>query len=694
MKALLLTLFSFLLLPTTSPISAKTLPLEIILNSARELDAALITAQKKQSIEPKPLIDDATFLRRSFLNIIGRLPTHQEARSFLENQELDKRRHLIDSLITSPGFDSRLFNFWTDLLRLKTKLDHHGLAWHVWLRKAVEQNMPYDEMVYQMLSATGHISENPALGYYLRDRGMLLDNVSNTVQIFLGQQIGCAQCHDHPFDDTTQMEYYQLAAFLGGSEYRFKEGREKILQSIATSNKQQPGKHLAKLSPRERRALRKKESFKRAQKLKKAEIRNLGSIFRFHNRNALADSPQKKLKLPSDYAYEDGQAGQAILPNFLFGEETGEIPPAQRRDSFARWISSPSNPYFTKTISNRLWKYVFGYGLIPDTEDLSNSAETHYPELATLLEQAMQAVKYDLKEFLRILYHTQLFQREVTLAEPSPGFAFHFTGPVLRRLNAQEIRDSFITLASGNIDSQRNHSLEEAWEKYRNSFTQLMTADSEQLKEIKQTIDRTEAQRRNFQKQRSLLRKQLRIAQDAKKMIEVRRLNAQLRKLRKNRDKKSRQETNEKAEKDPLIARVRPALGRNAQIAAPTHPPTQLRSSELPAPQRGGSFISEFGGSDAEAPSSAHTQATVPQALRLLNGNETDLLTRRKNSFAQNLKTLQSPAERLDFLFLSLYSAFPTAAEKAAFLPEVSKPESAATLARAILTSNRFLFVQ
>ena len=217
-----------LLLPLTITIStalAKPLPLEVVQEAAREIDELLVDGQKAADLNPNPIADDATFLRRSYLNIIGRLPTHDEARSFLGSTDEDKRTELIDSLVDSRGFESRLFNFWTDLLRVKTNNEHHGLGWHVWLKNAVEENMPYDEMVQTMLASDGHVAQDPAVGYYLRDRGMLLDNVSNTVQIFLGQQIGCAQCHDHPFDDTTQMEYYQLAAFLGATDYRFEVGR-------------------------------------------------------------------------------------------------------------------------------------------------------------------------------------------------------------------------------------------------------------------------------------------------------------------------------------------------------------------------------------------------------------------------------------------------------------------------------------
>mgnify|MGYP000276315150 CR=1 FL=1 len=119
-----------------------------------------------------------------------------------------------------------------------------------------------------------------------------------------------------------------------------------------------------------------------------------------------------------------------------------------------------------------------------------------------------------------------------------------------------------------------------------------------------------------------------------------------------------------------------------------------MRGSEVPVPARGGTCIAEFGGADAESPSSAHTEATVPQTLRLLNGLETSLLTNKKNSFARSLRAFESPSKRLDFLFLRLYSAFPTEDEKIAFLPEMKTSEATETCARAILTSNRFLFVQ
>jgi hypothetical protein len=119
-----------------------------------------------------------------------------------------------------------------------------------------------------------------------------------------------------------------------------------------------------------------------------------------------------------------------------------------------------------------------------------------------------------------------------------------------------------------------------------------------------------------------------------------------------------------------------------------------MRASEIPAPARGNTFVREFGASDRETPNAAHTKATVPQTLRLLNGIETALLTSKKNQFSKSVMKIESPEERLEFLFLSLYSAKPTTQEKEAFLPEVQTINGTAILARAMITSNRFLFVQ
>lgn len=683
MKTLLL---SLAFLPS---LLAAPLDLKIVKNTALEIDQALHLGQEKRKVTPTPNIDDPTFLRRSYLNIIGRLPTHQETTSFLSDSHPEKRSNLINSLVDSPGFQSRLFNFWTNLLRVQTRLETAGLAWHVWLKNAVESNMPYDQMVHAMLSAQGHIADDPAVGYYLRDRGMLLDNVSNTVQVFLGHDIGCAQCHDHPFDDTTQLEYYELASFLGGTEYRFDGTREKIREVLSPNNNPQ---RLRSLSPAERRRqLQKNRQENRAQA---GKARQHAQVFRYHQRNAITDDPSKTLKLPADYQYKNAKPGDSVKYGLLFGATAQDVAPKDRRDYFATWITSPENPYFTKVIANRMWEYTFGYGLVANSNDWSTSPDPLYPELLDLLEKAMKATDYDLREFLRILYHTRLFQRETTSSEPAQGFSFDFAGPPLRRMNADEIRDSFITLVSGNVDANKDSSLENSWQEYVAAHQYLMATSPTEFLEISSQAQKMEQRRRQLQGQTATLRTQVRKAQEDGDFRQATALTRELREKQAQARQNYNPRRNSSASDPSPIAQALPAIQRRPPQVRPDDPEFRLRASELPTPSQPGLLVAEFGGTDAESPSASHTEATIPQLLRLLNGFETDRLVSKGNHFASDLRNLDTPEERLDFLFLSLYSTYPTNDEKKLFLPEVQTLNGSATLARAILTSNRFLFVQ
>ena len=132
----------------------------------------------------------------------------------------NKRDDLVGRLLDSPAFVSHTLNQWFDALRAQysyRKIDM--TSYRLWLRKAIQENMPYDRFVREQLVASGHI-ENPeaaAVGYLMRDRGMPEDRIATTMQLFLGTSMVCAQCHDHPTDKWTQMDYYKLLAFFDGT---------------------------------------------------------------------------------------------------------------------------------------------------------------------------------------------------------------------------------------------------------------------------------------------------------------------------------------------------------------------------------------------------------------------------------------------------------------------------------------------
>lgn len=653
---------------------SKPLDLREILQAAAKIDQLLEADLKSKKLQPLPIVSEGTFVRRTYLNIVGRIPTAMEASRFLDDKTPDKRTRLIEQLISSPGYDSSAFNYFADLLRLQTNEEQYGLGWHVWLRNSLASDKPWNNIVHEMLSAEGHTSKNPAVGYYLRDRGMLLDNVSNTVQVFLGHQIGCAQCHDHPFDSWTQMEYYEMAAFSGGITYRSDEARQLVNKVADHSRKNHPGMN---------RAFKSKNKATRA-KARGSLLRRITGemryLLRYFNRNEIVESRSQELKLPDDYQYKDGEPGEVIQPATLFGLQASEVNPEDRRKVFADWVTSDENPYFAKVIANRLWRRTFGHGLVDPVDDWSDKLKGSHPEVLNYIEKVMKGVGYRTRDFERILYHTKLFQRQVSPVEATPGTDYDFIGPQLRRMSAEELYDSFTVLAFGNTDDKVNTGLEYKWKNYQSDVDALLNLSASKLIESSQEAQEMDDQRRIYQRKNREIQIAITKAKAAGNIQEERRLKRQQTQLRANGRKKQESMTGMSA-----VTNRSSRAGRAA---------VNMRASEHPSPFSPGSMVRQFGGSDRNSPEAAHTDATIPQALTLLNGQAAAGTENRRSKTFEALAEITNPEQRLEYLFLAFYSCRPSAAEKKDLLPLAEDREDIFTLARAMLTSKRYLFVQ
>ena len=162
---------------------------------SQTIDSILEASWERAGIKPNRPVSDGVFLRRIYLDIAGRIPSLAEADRFLDSTDPEKRTNLIDSLLESEAAVSHQFNFWADILRIKERVGNNRLqtySYQFWLKDALRRNVPYDELVRQMVTARGWIWENGATGYYHRDRGMPLDNMSNTIRVFLGTRLECA----------------------------------------------------------------------------------------------------------------------------------------------------------------------------------------------------------------------------------------------------------------------------------------------------------------------------------------------------------------------------------------------------------------------------------------------------------------------------------------------------------------------
>jgi Protein of unknown function (DUF1549) len=242
-------------------------------------------------------------VRRVYLDVVGTIPTFRQTNRFLESKEPEKRAKLIDELLDSEGYASHFFNYWADILRYKDQLNSNvrGEPFRQWLKQSLAENMPWNRMVYHMLTAEGRIWENPATGYMQRDPGMQLDIVNNTTRIFLGTRIGCAQCHNHPFDKWTQKEFYEMAAFLYPTQPNTFAGDKRFWESSPTDRL---NNELAKLTL--------EEEDRRQNKITLDRMINM-------NMTVVNDKFDRVIKLPKDYAYDDAKPGTVVQPKTLFG---------------------------------------------------------------------------------------------------------------------------------------------------------------------------------------------------------------------------------------------------------------------------------------------------------------------------------------------------------------------------------------
>ncbi len=167
-------------------------------------------------LPPSPLIDDATFLRRVTVDIAGRLPTAEETTAFLASRDADKRARRVDELLDSPDYAAYFAQKWAGILRNKRAKDTYQrgtYAFHDWLRSRLQDNTPYDQLVSEVITASGEIGQNPAVGWFraVKDQKEQMQDIA---QVFLGIRMQCAQCHHHPYEKWSQDDYYGFAAFL------------------------------------------------------------------------------------------------------------------------------------------------------------------------------------------------------------------------------------------------------------------------------------------------------------------------------------------------------------------------------------------------------------------------------------------------------------------------------------------------
>jgi len=383
---------------------------------------------KPAALKANAPMSDEQFVRRAYLDIAGRIPSYQETTDFLKNGAADKRMKLIDTLLDSDGYVSHTFNYFAEMLRMIDRFDGNGgyvrgLPYIQWFKEQIKLDQQgktsWDKIVYAMLTADGKAWTNPATGYLLRDSGMPLDNLANTLTVFLGTDVACAQCHDHPFTDWTQRQFYEMAAFFGATSTRYngkKQGGSAMMggdKSLVEEAAQLASSN-GGVDPK--------------------QIRNLIGNVVGANRYMVSDLDKNGMKLPHDYKYKDGSPNEPVTPKLIMWSEddkrnpayadvnktikktkktpTGEVKDAEDlRAKFASWATHPANPRFAMTIANRMWQRAFGAALTPTVKNIDNPDEAYNPPLLKHLASEMVRVKFNIKIHAHHLQHEDLPER-------------------------------------------------------------------------------------------------------------------------------------------------------------------------------------------------------------------------------------------------------------------------------------------
>jgi hypothetical protein len=631
-----------------------------------------------EGIRPYPVTDDATFVRRAYLQLAGRIPTLQESQAFLNSKGLKKRRLLIDKLIESDGFVSHFYNYWADILRVKSRLrgipGNAGDPYIKWIKSSLAENKPYDEFVFELITAHGDTWDEEAgpSGYYRRDRGMPLDNLANTAQVFIGTQIQCAQCHDHPFDQWTQKDFFKLAAFTNMVSPGKRKGKK------VKGKAQMEEGDFAKF----RREARKKHG-------NEGTYRYINKAFNDVMGNGVPNRGSGVIRLPKDYQYDNARPNDLVQAQALFGEKVsydhtgGED--ANSRVTFAKWMTSRENPRFTKVIANRLWKRMMGAGLFEPVDDIREDTKPSIPLLMDHLETEMRAADFDLRHFVKMIAYSRSWQRVTHTEELDLAKPFYFPGPVSQRLTAEQIWDSLLTLKVANVDARKNAHANRAVDTYEH----LRKMNSDQLMEELERVADKLKDKKNVKS--GDVAKAMNVPGAGRGMAMGMDMNADLREelsalARQLRQAKRRPERAQEIRRE--IADVRKEMTRNKGGAL-------SRASELPTPPPPGHFLREFGSSDREIIENAASEASVTQALHLLNGFvDKDLVRDRRSMVWQSLG--DDPKQLASRAFLTILARPPSARERAvvAAYQEQAGKNAKAEVIWALVNTREFLFLR
>jgi hypothetical protein len=350
------------------------------------IDHYVFAKLKMLTITPSELCTDAEFIRRASLDICGILPTPEEVSAFLADPSPEKRTKLIDRLLARPEYADFWTLKWSDVLRSSRRaIQMKGVhTFQQWLRAHVADNMPFDQLARELLTATGPSFANPPANYYrvARDPTSLAET---TAQLFFGIRMQCAKCHNHPFEKWTQDDYYSLAAFF-----------------VRVKHKKDPNYPTMKPNAADSEII-------------------------FTERSGEMTQPR---------------TGQTMPPRFLGGEVPAIQPGQDRREALAQWLTRPDNMFFARSVVNRVWYHLLGRGIVDPVDDFRDSNPSANDELLDALARDFVASKYDVKKLIRRIAQSRTYQLSAMPTPTNKDDVRYFSHAVTKLMTAEQLLDA------------------------------------------------------------------------------------------------------------------------------------------------------------------------------------------------------------------------------------------------------------
>jgi hypothetical protein len=344
-----------------------------------QLDTAKVAASSRSS--------DAEFLRRAYLDITGVIPPAEKVTTFVQSDDPRKRSRLIDELLASPLYGRRMADIWQAML-LPRNSDNRRLQatpLYDWLKDSFNQNRPWSQTATDLITASGTQEENGAVTFFIANPTP--DKVTDTVtRLFLGVQLQCAQCHNHPFTSWTQTEYWAMAAFFS-----------KVKMSGAAKKAAKKGAPV--------------------------------TVSENNNRKA-----GKKQKLPP--------SAKIVPAKFLQGAEPRLNKNAPYRPTLAKWLTAPRNPFFARAMVNRMWAHFFGRGFVNPVDDMHDQNQASHPLLLQVMAEQFAVNGFNVKDLVRAICNSETYQRTSKPEGANESDEILFSHMAIKVMSPEQMFDS------------------------------------------------------------------------------------------------------------------------------------------------------------------------------------------------------------------------------------------------------------